>query len=655
MRAKFQRGWLPRPENDGRIKSAWERFLSGDAQASTALRQMVDDSWQRCLGDKVDPHRDQAQSLLDEDRLAQLRDKHQRLLSISAPLMAKARDFLSQTGTVMILSDPEGTILDYEGDLAMRDPLERVRLVPGARWNESTIGTNAIGTALALGQPVQIHAAEHFCAGIQQWTCSAAVICDPVDSSVLGAIDVSGLSRSFTRHSLALVATTAERIESKLAQLEMARRFRLLELCMKRLSSSDGVLVFDRRGYLVKANEVAADALAAIGAQFRLSGTPRIPGLGDPALGERAVPEWIRPEWVAPVMDGAEYLGAAVHVPRRWSSAPLCPPPGRDVAPGFERIIGASAALHGALRKARQLARSQVTVLLLGETGVGKELFARGIHDAGGSSQGAFVALNCGGLSRELLASELFGYAEGAFTGAQKGGMVGKLEAAHGGTLFLDEIGEMPIDLQTYLLRVLEEGELYRIGETKPRKISFRLIAATNRDLRAEIANGKFRLDLFYRIAVTSIQIPPLRERPEDIRPIVEDLLATLCRKHELPLPTIAAGVWERLACYPWPGNVRELRNVIESALLVAEGDCLGAHDLPPDILDCSAKSSAGSGPRPGTLKNAEQERIRSAIRSSQGNSTLAAKKLDIAKSTLYRKLKKYDMQEILQEVRESA
>ena len=209
-----------------------------------------------------------------------LRQRHEGLISASAPLIAQARNFLSQTGTVMILTDAQGTILNLEGDPRIREPLGGIRLVPGATWTESSCGTNAIGTALALGEPVQIHAAEHFCTGIQQWTCSAAVIRDPVDDTILGAIDVSGLSRSYSRHSLALAVSTAGRIEGLLAQLEAERRFRLLERCMHRFSSAGaaGVMVFDRRGRLVKAGERAAVALAALDIPFVPSATARIEG-----------------------------------------------------------------------------------------------------------------------------------------------------------------------------------------------------------------------------------------------------------------------------------------------------------------------------------------------------------------------------------------
>ncbi len=225
------------------------------------------------------------------------------------------------------------------------------------------------------------------------------------------------------------------------------------------------------------------------------------------------MPEWIDRDWIEPITLDGQRLGAVLVLPDR--AAVVRRTPCRAVSRGaakvdpFDRLTGQAPAYREAVRRARLLAKSPAPVLLLGETGVGKDAFAQALHESGPKPDGPFVAVNCGGFSRELLTSELFGYAEGAFTGARRGGMIGKIEAADGGVLFLDEIGEMPLDLQPHLLRVLETGEVYRIGENAPRKVNLRLIAATNRDLKAAAADGSFRMDLFYRIAVTSLELPP--------------------------------------------------------------------------------------------------------------------------------------------------
>jgi transcriptional regulator with PAS, ATPase and Fis domain len=283
-------------------------------------------------------------------------------------------------------------------------------------------------------------------------------------------------------------------------------------------------------------------------------------------------------------------------------------------------------------------------VLLLGETGVGKEEFARGIHGSGG---GPYVALNCGGLSRELLASELFGYADGAFTGARKGGMIGKIEAANGGTLFLDEIGEMPMDMQPNLLRVLEQGEIYRLGENSPRRVNFRLVAATHRDLRQEIAAGRFRMDLFYRIAVTSLRIPPLRERQGDIELLAHLFLERFRREQGQGPRDIAADALQALWAYAWPGNVRELRNLIEGAVLLCDGPSLTRDNLPNEFLeslDAARLAPVCASDEVSSMAEGEEVLIRRAISASDGNLTLAARKLQIAKSTLYAKMQRYGL-----------
>ncbi|HEY9193284.1 MAG TPA: sigma 54-interacting transcriptional regulator, partial [Methyloversatilis sp.] len=283
---------------------------------------------------------------------------------------------------------------------------------------------------------------------------------------------------------------------------------------------------------------------------------------------------------------------------------------------------------------------------------------ARCIHESGASKDAPFVALNCGGFSRELLTSELFGYTEGAFTGARQGGAIGKIEAANGGTLFLDEIGEMPLDLQPHFLRVLEEGEVYRLGENKPRKVNFRLIAATNRDLRKEIQSGGFRMDLFYRVAVTSINIPPLRERAEDIPLLGEHYLTLLSQRHGMDVRTLSPRVVKALQQYSWPGNIREFRNVMESMLLTSQDELLTEDDLPaylgapvqtaPAAAPEAEPAAAIDEPVLSNIENAERDVILNAIRKYSGNMTAVAREVGIAKSTLYVKLKRFGIDEKL-------
>lgn len=663
------------PGNDVAVMAAWERFLAGSAPPQQGLRQLIEGSWQRCRAHQVNPEQRGGPPPISESKLELLKGQHRELFEAAAPIMACARDFLAETGTIMALADASPTILTMEGDIHTLDYAEDIHLIPGVPWGEGICGTNAIGTALAIGHPVQIHSAEHYCAGVKRWTCSANVIRHPQDGEILGVIDVSGLSETYNRQSMALVVTAASRIESRLTLREMERRYQLLEIALPHWSGgAEGVILFDRRGYPIKANENGQAALTALGADLDLAQPRRIPALALDNKDHIACPPWLRVEWLVPVKNRSQRLGTLLVIPlprigrfRSGAREQPQPPPG-DSGPmnasifppeksdPFNRIITGHASLMEAIRKAQQLAKSRVPVLLLGETGVGKEEFAQGIHRASPFSDGPYVALNCGGLSRDLLASELFGYIEGAFTGARRSGAAGKIEAANGGTLFLDEIGEMPLDLQPHLLRVLEQGEIYRLGENTARKVNFRLIAATHRDLRQDVADGRFRMDFYYRVAVTSIRIPPLRDRKSDIRLLAQHFVERFCQVHELEPRRFNEALLVRLENYGWPGNIRELRNVIESLLLTSDQRVLSVDNLPPEF-DCEelvdlSKSWEGSSTK-FSLSESEADLICRAINATRGNLTRAARQLDIAKSTLYQKIKQYGLEAEIERARQ--
>lgn len=646
------------PRQEAGVHQAWESFQRGEGTARDSLRALIDLSWQRCQQANVDPHRRQGPQPLPAHELGDLCSGQGDMIEASGPVMALARQFLSETGSIMLLADASGTILSSEGDTRTQDSAAGIHLMPGATWSESEAGTNAIGTALAMEQPVQIHSSEHFCAGIKRWTCSATVVRHPLSGDVVGVVDVSGLSSTFSPQSLALAVTTANRIESRMKLAELERRCRLLDLVMGRwyARARDALVLFDRRGQMIKCNEQAQNAAAERRHGFDLAALRRVPALAagwTQATHPIGLPDWLRQEWCEPLWLDGEQIGTLLAIPVQapvMLRTPLlevrAATGGRS--DGFAHIVTAGGCMDDVLDRARLLARSQARapVLLLGETGVGKEEFASGIH----GGQGPYVALNCGGLSRELLVSELFGYSEGAFTGARKGGMVGKVEAAHGGTLFLDEIGEMPLDLQPQLLRVLEQGEFYRLGENAPRKVQFRLIAATHRDLRQEVAAGRFRMDLYYRIAVTTLRIPPLRQRTEDIPVLASHFLQRNLQQQGLPQGRLSAQALEQLRAYSWPGNVRELRNVIECAVLMDMRNALDEYDV---LIDAQPFAVGGANDDVGqaapasavwSMAEGEEVMITRAIRASSGNLTQAARRLCIAKSTLYAKMERLQL-----------
>ena len=649
--------------------AAWEQFLRRHDLPPHAVRDVIEGSWERCSSSGVDPERSQAAMPLVEEALRALQHAHRDLLGASMSITDQARDFLSESGTIMILTDPTGAILETVGDAATVEKARNIRLETGAVWDEGACGTNAIGTALALGGPVQVHGAEHFCSGIKPWTCSATVIRDPIHGEVLGVLDVSGQRDSFSRHCLALAVVTAGRIEAEVARRTMELRHHLLQAGLGR-PSAGGLVFFDRHGRLVEVDPHAARSLRAMGVQLDSAPAQKVDALDADrtGAGRARLPEWLKAEWVEPIRRGGEQLGTIVVLPEplRWGRGrhggqPLLTPRGTGIAPsGSDEIVGSSTVLREALKKAQLLAEVDVPVLLLGETGVGKERFARALHAGGHRKDGPFVAVNCGGLPRDLLASELFGYVDGAFTGARRSGMIGKIESASGGTLFLDEIGEMPLELQPYLLRVLEGGEVYPLGGAKPRTVEFRLVVATNKDLRAEVTAHRFRSDLFYRISVTSLHIPALRERREDIPALVEHFSRDVALRHGSRQKRFEPDALSALGRHTWPGNIRELRNVVEGAVLMATGEMVTVSDLPGDVTplrhEAQGPASASTSPRAVVdLEAVERAAISAAIVACRGNLTLAAKELRVSKSTLYLKVKKYGLDQLVPDARVSA
>ena len=303
----------------------------------------------------------------------------------------------------------------------------------------------------------------------------------------------------------------------------------------------------------------------------------------------------------------------------------------------FDNIVGKSSALSDVVTQARKVAATDVSVLINGETGTGKEVFARAIHSASGRRGEAFLALNCSAFSRELLESELFGYKAGAFTGAVKD-KKGLLEEANHGTLFLDEIGEMALELQSKLLRVLETGELVKVGDTKTTHVDVRILSATNRNLKEEIANGRFREDLYFRLSVFRILLPPLRQRRDDILLLAQHFIGLYARQIGRTAPSLSTEAKNIFLAYPWPGNVREMMNAIEHALIVCE-DEITRHDLPIDMLTGDTSTAADDS---FDLKSVERNHIIKVLHHTHGNKTETARLLKIGLTTLYRKIEEY-------------
>ena len=317
-----------------------------------------------------------------------------------------------------------------------------------------------------------------------------------------------------------------------------------------------------------------------------------------------------------------------------------------DTAFRFENLVGASKKIRDVFDVALQVARRDSTVLLTGESGTGKELLAKAIHQNSLRPSKPFITINCGAIPENLIESELFGHRKGSFTGAVAD-RVGKFEAANEGTVFLDEIGELPVNLQVRLLRVIQEREIDKIGHPKPIPVNVRIIAATNRDLRTLIEDGQFREDLFYRLSVVTIELPPLRERRDDIPPLVQHFLKKHCERYHLPVPSVTDEALELLTRYEWPGNVRELENVIEHAVVLGRTDLIRTEDLPSHIRHAKSQiSSIGLRlPDEGiSLEEVEKEILVLALEKHHWNQTRAARYLNISRKTLIYRMEKFGL-----------
>lgn len=642
--------------DESHVMRAWEDFLAGShpgglgqPQPTPPVRGVIQDSWQRCAVGGVDCQA--AEAPMDDDKatIAQLRHINDELLLAARQSFAAMGPLLDGAGAMLVLADAQGVLIDVIGDRqTIHDGMD-IHLGVGGRWTEDVAGTNGIGTALWADRPVFVHAAEHFCAGIKSWTCAGAPIHDPFDNAVIGVIDLSGHPDIFRPHNTALVASCAREIEERIAEQQNRARVRLLEAFIGSTSSyrhPDGLMILDRQGRPIYVRNMRPEVLGAI---MPDGGTPpmrrmaRRPDIDLMADIEQRLPPSIGQCHINALRLGAELEGVAIVLPagRGIATPAVSRTPQSGPAPVRE-IIGESDAIREAVELACLVAESPgvSSLLVEGETGTGKELIARLIHARGRTSTDApFVALNCGAITRELFGSELFGHAAGAFTGATREGKPGVLERANGGLLSLDEIGEMPLDMQPFLLRALEERIVRRIGDSRERPLNLRVVASTNRDLRQEAAEGRFRWDLYYRISAIRIPVPPLRARGDDILLLAEHF----SRRQAATLGTAPLYFTEEarraLLAYGWPGNVRELRNLIERLHLLCRDGLVAADHLPPEITAPGARAPL---PAPTAADSPERRALRAALDTAGGNLSHAAQLLGISRPTLYRRLEQH-------------
>ena len=614
----------------------------GDCPPGT-LGERLARSWRRSLAAGLAPDG----CLADAERASGsgLRDalaSHHDLLAHSRPVMEYLFDQVRHSQSMVILADPRGTLMHTLGDADFLGKAERVTLSAGASWHEQQRGTNAIGTALAESSGVEIHGAEHFLERNGFLTCAAAPILSAT-GELLGVLDISGDQRSRHPHTLGLVNTAARMIENRLVIATCRSPIRLhLHAQLEGIGSvAEGIIALSDDGWIVGANRAGLALLHLTPPD--LGATPLARAI-DVRLDDLLARHQRRPGQATQVRlhDGTTLFVLLHTAPPALAAAPKAARPAAQTDDALARLDAGDARWSAATDKARRIAGKPIPLLIHGESGVGKELFARATHDSGPRRNGPFVAINCAALPENLIESELFGYAPGAFTGARREGCLGRLREAQGGTLFLDEIGDMPLILQSRLLRVLQERQVSPLGGGQPVNVDFALICASHRKLREAAEQGSFRSDLYYRINGLTLHLPALRER-SDFQGLSARLLAELNPGRDIHL---APDLLVRLSRHPWPGNLRQYASVLRTASAMLDPDelCIDSPHLPDDIAEelnnvPLATTPPSTGGASENLEKLARSAIRQVLESSRGNISEAARRLGISRQTMYRKL----------------
>lgn len=669
----------------------------------------IEQSHQRCaaLG-LTRVERPDFEPLMRSD-LSVARERNHRLFTHAAPVMEMLFEQIVDTESMIVLADAQGTILHSVGDDRFLERAGKVALSPGVNWAEHSKGTNAIGTALFQESPTVVHGGEHFIHANSFLTCSAAPIFDP-RGNMLGVLDVTGDHHSYHQHTMGLVRMSARMIENQWLSDDFGNRLRLHFHSRAEFIGTllEGIIVVGADGKILGANRSAIDQLDMSSAALRMHSLTSLFGTSVSAIFDHFRSPLPTPACLSLASGRQFFVNARFSGPRAMMAA-------MDVdAPGSPGVLAGAAAAAGAVpahpgaatpapsgafsglhylrtgdpqieavvQKVQRVINRDIPLLILGETGTGKELLARAVHQDSNRAKQPFVAVNCASIPESLIEAELFGYEDGAFTGARRKGACGRIVQANGGTLFLDEIGDMPLALQARLLRVLQERCVTPLGSQKSIPVDIAVIGATHRNLREMIEAGTFREDLYYRLNGLVVRLPALRER-RDLDIVAQRILLSECPQGT---PMLAPAVGTLFNRYAWPGNIRQLANVLRTAVVMAAGEThITEHHLSDDFLEDarrlraplatpqahpiaaqesapaafmpeaapasgtplptmaspeSALSPAPEGTAARTLEEAEIEMIRAALSAAQGNISVASKRLGISRNTIYRKLR---------------
>jgi len=684
----------------------WTTPTAAPVERQAARAETIEQSHLRCAALGLTRiERPDFEPMMRSD-LSVARERNLRLSTHAAPVMEMLFEQIVNTESMIVLADAQGTILHSVGDDRFLERAGKVALAPGVNWAEHSKGTNAIGTALFEEAPTVVHGGEHFIHANSFLTCSAAPIFDP-RGNMLGVLDVTGDQRSYHQHTMGLVRMSARMIENQWLSDDFGNRLRLhfhsrVEFIGTLL---EGIIVVGADGKILGANRSALDQLDMSHAALRMHSLTSLFGTTVSAMLDHfraplPAPACLclsngRQFHVSARFNGAArsmMSGLGANEPA-WQAEPPGqaapadanrPPPTPAAVPqgalsGLHYLKTGDPQIEATVQKVLRVLNRDIPLLILGETGTGKELLARAVHQDSNRAKQAFVAVNCASIPESLIEAELFGYEDGAFTGARRKGASGRIVQANGGTLFLDEIGDMPLALQARLLRVLQERCVTPLGSQKSIAVDIAVIGATHRNLREMIDAGTFREDLYYRLNGLVVRLPALRERC-DLATVARRILVAECPHGT---PEISPPVMALFNSYAWPGNIRQLANVLRTAAVMAAGEPrITEQHLSDDFLEdvqrarsftpaatqgtappavdplrgepaptAAAKSAelVISAPPPveaqqdasaRTLGEAEIDMIRSVLAAADGNISVASKRLGISRNTIYRKLR---------------
>ncbi|KXY00873.1 sigma-54-dependent Fis family transcriptional regulator [Bacillus paranthracis] len=606
----------------------WKKFVDEGVLDSNRINERISESWYRCKQANVNPHMNKGQKILSFDIFQDQKKKSEIFLDIAIPQIQNMRKTIDELQMMALLIDPDGYVLSLSGNKQTLQRAKQINFIEGVKWTEAAVGTNAIGTALEIEEAIMISGTEHYSVASHSWSCAAAPIHND-DGKLIGVLDFSCPIEFSHPYMLGMVTSIAHAIERECSIRVHQNELQLIHRFLDVIDSDEQVVICNHRDVIVSASKRVRERVCNW-SRMKL---------------EDLMHYGLKTKLEVPVYSNNRMIGKCIYVKgnkqvKSFSTSPFI----NGIT--FPGVVGTSSAFQHTLEEIKLVSPTDASVYVCGETGVGKEYVARAIHENSPRKNGPFIAVNYGSLPKELMESELFGYAEGAFTGARRQGYKGKFEQADGGTIFLDEIGEVPPEMQVALLRVLQERTVNPIGSSKEIPVNIRIITATHKDLLRLVEEGKFRQDLYYRLHVYPLYVPSLIERKEDITYFIKHF----CKRKNWNV-VFPKSICNQFYQHTWPGNIRELLNVLERIYILSQGREICEKQISFLLQTMMGNQHQLALQEENKTENTlnfrekiQRDSMIEALEKTNGNVSLAAKLLDVPRSTFYKRMQKYKL-----------